>query len=207
MTWKDGVYEPKQRRADEKKRRILDAALELIDRDGYHGAGAKEIAAAAGVATGSFYRYFRDKKAVLLAVMARMEEGMLRAVFGLGERLRGEGLNERRVLEAVVAFAIEAHREHKGFHREVLALQLTDPDVAEVARRREAAVVAALAGFLEPLRGALRVRDPEAAFTLAYHALEETAHQAVVLGSPLGEERLVAACVDMLRRYLLCDGD
>lgn len=207
MTWKDGEYRPKQKRADEKKRLILDAALELIGEKGYHGTNAKEIAARAGVATGSFYRYFRDKKAVLKAVCARMEEHMMGEIFGLGERLRAEGAGEGQVLEMVAAFAVEGHRRHRRFHREVLALELTDPDFAEVGRRREAAVTAKLAGFLDPMRAGMRVDDFEAAVTMTYHALETTAHQAVVLESPLGEKRLVAACVDMLRRYLLADGE
>lgn len=205
MTWKNGEYEPKQKRADEKKRLILDAALELIGEKGYHGTNAKEIARRAGVATGSFYRYFRDKKSVLKAVCARMEQRMMQAVFGLGEQMREEGADERRVLEMVAAFAIEGHREHRRFHQEVTALELTDPDVAEIGRRREAAVVSRLTAFLEPMRGAMRVDDFEAAVTLAYHVLEAAAHQAVIIGSPLGEERMVAACTDLLKRYLLAD--
>ena len=203
MTWKDGEYEPKQKRADEKKRLILDAALELFGERGYHGTNAKEIARRAGVATGSFYRYFRDKKAVLLAVCARMEESMTREVFGLGEGLRTQGADERRVLETVVAFAVEAHRRHRRFHKEVVALEYTDSDIAEVGRRREAMVTGQLAAFLDPMRASLRVEDFDAAVALAYHTLETVAHQAVVRESPLGEERMVAACVDMLCRYLL----
>jgi AcrR family transcriptional regulator len=30
MNWKNGEYQPKQQRADEKKRRLLDAGLELF---------------------------------------------------------------------------------------------------------------------------------------------------------------------------------
>lgn len=203
MTWKDGEYAPKQKRADEKKRLILDAALELMGERGYHGTNAKEIARRAGVATGSFYRYFRDKKAVLKAVCARLEERMTRDVLGLGERLRAQGADERRVLEAVAAFAVESHRTHRRFHREVVALEYTDPDITEVGRRREAEVTAQMAAFLEPMRASMRVDDFDAAVALAYHTLEAVAHQAVILESPLGEERLVAACVDMLCRYLL----
>lgn len=68
-----GKYQPKQKRTDEKKRRILDAALDLFGILGFHDTTAKAIAARAGVATGSLYRYFRDKKVAFLAVCGRME--------------------------------------------------------------------------------------------------------------------------------------
>ena len=41
---------------------MIDAALEVFSAEGYHFTTAKAIAARTGVATGSFYRYFRNKR-------------------------------------------------------------------------------------------------------------------------------------------------
>ena len=46
---------------DDKPARILAAALELFEARGYDGVAVPEIAARAGVATGTIYRHFRDK--------------------------------------------------------------------------------------------------------------------------------------------------
>jgi len=47
---------------DDKRRRILDAALILFAKRGYHGTAVPDVASATGVGTGTLYRYFDDKQ-------------------------------------------------------------------------------------------------------------------------------------------------
>jgi AcrR family transcriptional regulator len=47
---------------DDKRRRILDAALVLFAKRGYHGTAVPDVATATGVGTGTLYRYFDDKQ-------------------------------------------------------------------------------------------------------------------------------------------------
>ncbi|MFH1112673.1 MAG: TetR/AcrR family transcriptional regulator [Pseudomonadota bacterium] len=202
MTWNNGEYQPRQKRAEEKKGLILDAALELFSAHGFHGTTAKAIAAGAGVATGSFYRYFRDKKAVFIAVCLRIEEDLGGRLFAFGQQMRSEGRSEREVLASLAGFTVLAHRRHKAFHREVLAMQLMDPDVAVWGGEREARLLAALLAFIRPMCAHYRVRDLEAATELVYYAIEEVAHRAVIFDSPVGDERLIRELEDMLSRYL-----
>lgn len=50
---------------DDKRRRILDAALAAFAARGYHGTAVPDVARAAGVGTGSLYRYFASKEALV----------------------------------------------------------------------------------------------------------------------------------------------
>ncbi|HEY5946806.1 MAG TPA: TetR/AcrR family transcriptional regulator, partial [Kofleriaceae bacterium] len=50
---------------DDKRRRILDAALQTFAARGYHGTSVPEVAEAAGVGVGTLYRYFEDKNALV----------------------------------------------------------------------------------------------------------------------------------------------
>ena len=50
---------------DDKRRRILDAALVTFASRGYHGTSVPEVAEAAAVGTGTLYRYFADKEALV----------------------------------------------------------------------------------------------------------------------------------------------
>lgn len=50
---------------DDKRRIILDAALEAFAERGYHGTAVPEVAVAAGVGTGTLYRYFAHKEALV----------------------------------------------------------------------------------------------------------------------------------------------
>lgn len=47
---------------DDKRRRVLDAALKVFAERGYHGTTMPAVAIAAGVATGTLYHYFQDKE-------------------------------------------------------------------------------------------------------------------------------------------------
>lgn len=64
--------------ARNKQERILTAALELFALRGYQATAVPEIAKAAGVATGTIYRYF-DTKDVLLNVLYQRWRGELNA--------------------------------------------------------------------------------------------------------------------------------
>ena len=50
---------------DDKRRIILDAALRVFAAKGYHGTAVPDVAAAAGVGTGTLYRYFANKEALV----------------------------------------------------------------------------------------------------------------------------------------------
>ncbi|MEJ1967805.1 MAG: TetR/AcrR family transcriptional regulator [Rhizomicrobium sp.] len=55
-------------KADDKRARLLDAALVLFERSGFDGVAVPQIAARAGVAVGSVYRYFPSKEALVNAL-------------------------------------------------------------------------------------------------------------------------------------------
>ena len=60
----------KYKKSDETRRRIFDAAMAVMGERGYQGATVREICERAGVAVGSFYRYFSAKPDILQGVYA-----------------------------------------------------------------------------------------------------------------------------------------
>jgi TetR/AcrR family fatty acid metabolism transcriptional regulator len=69
-----------RRRSDDKRQRILQAAVKVFARKGYFAAKVSEIAKRAGVADGTIYLYFRNKEDILISlfdeIMAEhVEEG------------------------------------------------------------------------------------------------------------------------------------
>jgi TetR/AcrR family fatty acid metabolism transcriptional regulator len=57
-----------RRRTDDKRQRILQAAVKVFARKGYHGARVSEIARRADVADGTIYLYFRNKEDILVSL-------------------------------------------------------------------------------------------------------------------------------------------
>lgn len=60
---------PKQQRAHQKRQALLESGRILFAENGYEHTTAKEIASHADVATGTFYRYFSDKRQLLMALL------------------------------------------------------------------------------------------------------------------------------------------
>lgn len=65
------------RQREETRRRLKEATLERVRRDGLEGAKIDEIAALAGVSRGSFYFHFGTKDDVLLEVLDASEEAVV----------------------------------------------------------------------------------------------------------------------------------
>jgi AcrR family transcriptional regulator len=82
-------------RAEDTRRRIYEAAMELFREKGFEETTMRDIAAKAGVALGGAYYYFSSKDAIVLAFYREMQESsnqpVLEALAGrkkLNERLR-----------------------------------------------------------------------------------------------------------------------
>lgn len=71
---------------NEKRGRIIDAAISVFAEKGFHSARISDIADKAGVADGTIYLYFRHKEDILLVIF---EEKMDELLQGLGEALQG----------------------------------------------------------------------------------------------------------------------
>ena len=72
---------------ESKRERILQTALQLFSRQGYHGTTTKQIAAASGVAEGLIFYYFGGKRELMRGVTRRFS--FLETVRDEAERLIG----------------------------------------------------------------------------------------------------------------------
>jgi TetR/AcrR family fatty acid metabolism transcriptional regulator len=72
---------------NEKRARIIDAAVRVFADRGFHQARVTDIAAQAGVADGTIYLYFRNKEDLLLTIfeekMGEINEGIRRELEGV----------------------------------------------------------------------------------------------------------------------------
>lgn len=80
---------PGRPRVDDKRRRILDAAVRVFAERGFHGTAVPLVAAAAGVGTGTLYRYFPSKVELVNEVFrdakSRLRDALLKDLELKGE--------------------------------------------------------------------------------------------------------------------------
>jgi AcrR family transcriptional regulator len=67
-------------RPDERRNQILDCALEVFARKGFHEASIADICSPARIARGTLYQYFKDKRDVLEALIDRIVSRIIEAV-------------------------------------------------------------------------------------------------------------------------------
>jgi TetR/AcrR family transcriptional regulator, fatty acid metabolism regulator protein len=90
----------------DKRARILEAAILVFARHGYHGARVSDIAREAGIAYGLVYHYFRNKEEILASVFEERWSGFLAVV----EVIAAGPRTSTEKLEAIAAIILNAFR-------------------------------------------------------------------------------------------------
>jgi AcrR family transcriptional regulator len=104
----------------DKRRQILDAAIRVFARQGFHSTRVSDVADEAGVAYGLVYHYFKSKDEVLNELFTERWSLLLAAI---EEADRG-GDSPRVKLEAVAGFIVDSYR-HDPELMKVIIVEVT----------------------------------------------------------------------------------
>jgi len=104
----------------DKRRQILDAAIRVFARQGFHSTRVSDIAEEAGVAYGLVYHYFNSKEEVLNELFTERWSLLLTAI---DEADRGSK-TPRAKLEAVAGFIVDSYR-HEPELMKVIIVEVT----------------------------------------------------------------------------------
>ena len=104
----------------DKRRQILDSAIRVFARQGFHSTRVTDIADEAGVAYGLVYHYFKSKDEVLNELFSARWSLLLAAI---DEADRGEAA-PRAKLEAVAGFIVDSYR-HNPELMKVIIVEVT----------------------------------------------------------------------------------
>jgi len=199
------VREFKQKRARATHQALLDAAETIFAERGFDAAQSAEIAAAAGVSTGAFYRYFTDKRQCFLEMIARELDRAHQDVIRRLDPAKFRHGDERKIIEAALRVLFDHSRNNPGLGRVYQALSLTDPDVAQLRANYESRALDSLTAIIQELVPRSAVADPRAAaLCIQLAAVEVGAHQGDLRPriSNVTDAAALRALVDMLHRYL-----
>lgn len=144
---------------DARRRHILLSAKRCFIARGFHAATISDIAADAGISQGLVYRYFENKRAIILAIIEmQLEENR--------ENLDRLQASTDFVTELGQAYGLWAKGDpdlwHAGLNGEIAAESLRDPLVADALRRSEQQTRQALMAWFRRRDTALGREAPEA---------------------------------------------
>ena len=106
--------------AAEKRRQILDAAVKVFARQGFHHCRVSDIADEAGVAYGLVYHYFSSKDEVLDTLFLERWDVLLATIREVDQR----EVPARAKLEAIAGFIVESYR-HDPDLMKVIIVEVT----------------------------------------------------------------------------------
>jgi TetR/AcrR family transcriptional regulator, fatty acid metabolism regulator protein len=102
--------------AVDKRRLILDAAVRVFARQGFHTCRVSDIADEAGVAYGLVYHYFQSKDEVLDTLFLERWELMLAAI----DEIDGQPIGARDKLYAIASFIIDSYRHDRELMKVII---------------------------------------------------------------------------------------
>lgn len=130
------IREPKQKRAIEKKEKIIEAGFELICDNGYYNTNTAEIAKKAGVSTGIIYQYFTDKHDILMEGLQIHGNEIFFPILTFDIE-NYDIKNFEYDLEKLIDNQIKNHKLSKKAHEEITAMIHTDEEVAKFFYQKE----------------------------------------------------------------------
>jgi AcrR family transcriptional regulator len=190
---------PVQQRSAKRVEQMLEACAALIEEVGYDGVTTTLIAERAGVAVGSLYQFFPDKRAVVQELTRRNLERFLTMV---GERFETNPVEHWwDAVDLAIDLYVDMHRTVPGFGKlhfgDVVDLELLDEGEGkhnnEVVAERLTEIVAEKAG--------LPVEQLRLPITIAVEATDGI-HKLAFRRDPDGDQEIIDEGKHLLRQYL-----
>ncbi len=197
--------QPQQARAQETVRAILEATVQILDREGLDAATTTRIAEVAGVSIGSLYQYFSHRDAILKALQDREFERTLSMMQRVLADVHLDEAPEKTVTAALRSLA-ELYMASPGLHR-VLAIEGLRVAKAEHVHAFDLRVIDLVRHFLTATKAPIARDNVEAAAFVVYQCVRATM-LAYLLERPAGldAEGLIEELSNLVTGYLLGGG-
>ncbi|MBW2271760.1 MAG: TetR/AcrR family transcriptional regulator [Deltaproteobacteria bacterium] len=198
---------PQQARSRLTRERVLEAATDCFESRGYDETTTAMIAAEAGIAVGTLYGYFNNKREILLELIDGHVHGMAEYVIAQLDPERWKGADPREKTRSLIDAIFHTQRLQPGMQRIMWERYFKDEDFrrpVESIRRR---VRAALDALLEAERqeGVMREVDLEMASYVVFNSVQWNATQIFIEGDAKQIAAAAEATADMIASYLLLD--
>jgi AcrR family transcriptional regulator len=157
---------PKRKRGRDRVAAIMDAGVVVFTQKSYEAATMTEIAARAGAAIGSLYRFFPTKEALADALVARYGDSLVSALAAIEARA-GELSSS-----ALAGALIEVMQSHEPARAAAIALVDARPEATEIRSTLRASVRERIAAIVTNAAPALPPAKARAAAVLLLHVLK-----------------------------------
>jgi AcrR family transcriptional regulator len=204
--------EPKKKRmtGDERRRKIIQAAMYVFSRSGFSGATTRKIAKKAGISEAMIYSHFKDKEDLYSAIIDQKMQESEPLYYPLDAMRKKD---DERVFETIVSNFMQRYSEDTTFLRLLLFSALEGHELAGMF------VAGPVRRFFEFLAEYMRERIDEEVFKpinpeIASRCLVGMVHYFILLKKIYGDETLqsielnetIETMVNIFSRGILKEG-
>lgn len=183
----------------DKKHRIIDAAIKLISKKGYHGATTSLIAKEAGVSQGLIFHYFGNKEGLFFSLLKEKSE-MFKEEF---EKSVGDERNALKKIEiAMLTHARLIPKEEKFFGIMIKQIRGSGLDAKKINKIGMLKSLKLIEGLIEEgiEQGVLRKVEVATAATCLFGMMDYNALRWMVFGKSFSLEDAAKEAVDIFLR-------
>ncbi len=191
---------PKQNRGIDTKNRILEAGFRLFSQKGLHGTSSREIASEAGVAIGSFYSYFEDKRELFIELLKTHRLNVLKILNEYSSK-KITDTNQSELIQNLVKTIWKSHYATLEFDQKAEILKNVDPEIDQIIKQQEETARSQITANLKLIENRLRKKNIELTAWFISIAIREIIHSATRSTSK-DRDLMIEELSDMISRYL-----
>ena len=193
---------PVQKRSIDTKNKLIESGIFLFSKKGFYKTNSKDIARHAGVAIGSFYSYFNDKKEFLIETLERFNEIIFSKIKEYQEINEPDLSNPDIYIINLINNVINAHEILPEFHEEIIFLMHTDPDIKKIMKKCLNQSIKMTFNSLYKIKDHLKVKDINTASEIVFITVEEIVHHIIFNKKNHERKQLIDELSDMIKKYL-----
>lgn len=190
---------PKQKRSIEKKQRIKDAAIKLMSERGYHNTSSNEIAKEADVSIGTFYSYFKDKKALYIELVNDIYSKVLEPV-NLSEL--PDDLSIEDTVKLYISYVFKGHEYMTEFQREIASLSEQSDEFRSIEMEHKKQLTHAFMSMMNAYSDIIKVKDSQTASYIILTTVEAVIHDTQFHNGGKNKEAVIDELTALIVNYL-----
>ncbi|MDF2504685.1 TetR/AcrR family transcriptional regulator [Clostridium sp.] len=191
---------PIQKRSIAKRKKIIDTANKIFNDRGYFNTNTAEIAKEAGLATGSVYAYFKDKKDIFLEVSDMYARLVYNNTIKNLNKIK-EKKDLKLFVKTIINSIIEKHKLSPRLHKEITMLASMDSEIKDYYAKQEQLLINK---YLEKLKEYnLNYSHSKEKLFMVHSLIEEMCHEIIYNDkSNLDKNILIGECTKAVHKIL-----
>lgn len=184
------------------KQKIINAAIELFNKKGYHLTNSNEISKNAGVGVGSFYTYFKDKKSLLLEIVKNHFDKLNRDLFSFEKEESYMITDKKQLIATIITRLLKEIKLNPEFEREIHSLLKTIPELNEIHKDHEERMLNNTKKLISSWKDEITITDIDISSSIIIIVINSIVNELIMFKDEEKKRIYIVELVNLIYKYL-----